>query len=70
MPGLKSANAHLHVMEALAELCEATGDSEVAKSLGEATLINRTHFYPPDPGQAAFHRHPDWTPQALKDALA
>jgi mannobiose 2-epimerase len=58
--GLKSANAHLHWMEALAELYDVTKDSEVGRSLAEAIRINATYFYPPDPGKSAFHRQPDW----------
>ncbi len=58
--GLKSANAHLHWMEALAELAEATGDPAVKASLAEALRINQEHFYPPDAGRSCFHRQPDW----------
>ncbi len=58
--GLKSANAHLHWMEALAELYDVTKDAEAGKSLAEAIQINATWFYPPEPGKSAFHRHPDW----------
>ena len=58
--GRKSANTHLHLMEALAELCEATHDPEVRDSLAEALRINATWFYPKDPGQSALHRRPDW----------
>lgn len=60
--GLKSANAHLHLMEALTELYDATRDPAVRKSLEEALRINAEYFYPPDPGQAVFHREPDWKP--------
>lgn len=59
--GLKSANAHLHWMEALAELYDATKDPDVAKSLAEAVKINATYFYPLEPGKSAFHRKPDWS---------
>lgn len=58
--GLKSANAHLHWMEALAELADATHDAEVKAALAEALKINATWFYPTDPARSAFHRHPDW----------
>jgi mannobiose 2-epimerase len=58
--GLKSANAHLHWMEALAELYEASGDVEVNEALDEALRINVAYFYPPTAGEAAFHRQPDW----------
>jgi len=60
--GLRSANAHLHWMEALAELYAATGDLEVKESLKEALRINASWFYPKDAGKAAFHRQPDWSP--------
>lgn len=60
VPGLKSANTHLHLMEALAELCQATGDARVRKSLEETLRLNATYFYPLQPGRSAFHRQPDW----------
>lgn len=60
--GLKSANAHLHWMEALAELYAVTGDGAVRESLAEALRLNATWFYPPKPGQSCFHRQPDWAP--------
>ena len=60
--GYRSANAHLHWMEALAELYDATRDAGIKKSLQEALRINMKYFYPKDPGAAAFHRQPDWKP--------
>lgn len=60
--GYKSANMHLHLMESLTELYEATRDPEVKTSLEEAVLINGTYFYPKDPGQSCFHRQLDWKP--------
>lgn len=60
VPGLKSANAHLHLMEALAELYQVTGDAEVRKSLEESLRLNATYFYPEDAGKSCFHRQPDW----------
>jgi mannobiose 2-epimerase len=60
--GMKSANTHLHLMEALTELYDATHDPEVRKSLEEAVKINATYFYPPKAGQSCFHRHLDWSP--------
>lgn len=59
--GYKSANTHLHLMEALTELYEASRDPKVKKSLEEAVKINRTWFYPQNAGKSAFHRQPDWT---------
>lgn len=60
--GLKSANTHLHLQEALAELYEATRDSDVKRSLVEALELNKKHFYPKDAGQSCFHRQRDWQP--------
>lgn len=60
--GMKSANTHLHLMEALTELYEATHDPEVGKSLAEAVRINAVYFYPKDAGKSCFHRHLDWSP--------
>jgi mannobiose 2-epimerase len=60
--GYKSANAHLHWMEALTELYDVTRNPEVRKSLQEALRINLKYFYPKDPSASAFHRHPDWKP--------
>jgi cellobiose epimerase len=65
VPGYKSANAHLHLMEAFAELYEATHDPEVKKSLEESIQINTEYFYPERPGKSCFHRHLDW--KAVKD---
>jgi mannobiose 2-epimerase len=60
--GFKSANSHLHWMEALTELYDATHDPDVKKSLVEALHINATYFYPDDPSKCAFHRQFDWQP--------
>ena len=59
--GLKSANTHLHFMEALAELYADTKDKQVGKSLAEALRLNQRYFYPKVPGRSNFHRKPDWT---------
>jgi mannobiose 2-epimerase len=58
--GRKSANAHLHWMEALSELYAVTRDRDVRRSLREALRLNQTYFYPKNPGQSCFHRMPDW----------
>ena len=58
--GLKSANTHLHLMEALSELYQTTGDEKVGQSLREALHINTTYFYPLDPGKSCFHKQQDW----------
>lgn len=60
--GLKSANTHLHLMEALTELYAETKDPDVKASLTEALELNQRYFYPPDASRAAFHFHPDWSP--------
>jgi len=60
--GRKSANTHLHLLESLTELYDATHDPEVRASLEEAVRLNATYFYPKDPAKSAFHRHLDWEP--------
>jgi mannobiose 2-epimerase len=60
--GYKSANTHLHLMEAFTELYEVTHDDNVKESLEEALKFNRTHFYPENPGKSAFHRLLNWRP--------
>jgi mannobiose 2-epimerase len=59
--GLKSANTHLHLMEALAELYAETQDKEVGASVEECLRINAEKFYPADPAKSCFHREPDWS---------
>ncbi len=58
--GYKSANTHLHLQEALAELYEVTHDLDVKKSLVEVLDLNKRYFYPKDAGKSCFHRQPDW----------
>ncbi len=60
--GLKSANTHLHLMEAFTELYAETRDPDVLAALEESLRINREIFYPADAGRACFHRNPDWSP--------
>jgi cellobiose epimerase len=60
--GYKSANTHLHLMEALTELYEATRDDGVRLSLAEALRINAVYFYPAHAAEACFHRQFDWQP--------
>jgi mannose/cellobiose epimerase-like protein (N-acyl-D-glucosamine 2-epimerase family) len=60
--GFKSANTHLHLLEAFTDLYEVTHDASVKHSLEETLKLNATCFYPRDPGQSSFHRHLDWTP--------
>ena len=59
--GLKSANTHLHLMEALTDLYEVTRDADVRKSLEESLDINTKYFYPLDAAKSCFHRNPDWS---------
>jgi mannobiose 2-epimerase len=59
--GLKSANTHLHLMEAFTELYEVTRDAEVRRSLEESLRLNMDYFYPADAAQSCFHRQPDWS---------
>jgi mannobiose 2-epimerase len=58
--GCKSANTHLHLMEAFTELYEATRDPEVKKSLAESVMINCRYFYPPKAEESCFHREMNW----------
>lgn len=58
--GFKSANTHLHWMEALAELYDVTHDAAVKLSLNQALELNSTIFYPKDPAKSCFHRQADW----------
>lgn len=58
--GYKSANSHLHWMEALTELYDATHDPDVKESLAEVLRINSTYFYPAEPAKCMFHRQFDW----------
>lgn len=60
--GQKSANAHLHWMEALTELYEATRDAAVGQALAEALSVNATRFYPADPTRSFTHLDADWNP--------
>ncbi len=60
--GLKSANAHLHWMEALTELYDVTRDPNIRNSLVEALRVNMDYFYPLRPGASSLHRQLDWRP--------
>lgn len=62
VPELKSADAHLHWMEALAELYAASADPEVGASLAEAIRVNRDCFFPAAPGPERAVRTRDWRP--------
>ncbi len=60
--GCKSANTHLHLMEALTELYDVSHDGGIRNSLAEAVRINQTYFYPRNAGKSNFHRQLDWQP--------
>lgn len=60
----KTANAHLHWMEALTELYDASHDAEVLKSLIEAVRVNQTYFYPENPARYTSYVQFDWKPMA------
>jgi mannobiose 2-epimerase len=58
--GCKSANTHLHLMEALTELFDLTHDHEVRHSLDEVVRLNATYFYPKEVGKSCSLRQSDW----------
>ena len=58
--GYKSANTHLHLMEALTELFNVTLDNEVRQSLDEVVRLNATYFYPKEAGRSCSLRQSDW----------
>jgi mannobiose 2-epimerase len=62
--GLKSANVHMHAVEAYTELAAATGDARVLRSLNEAVDVLDRHFYTSDLDQCREYRNPDWTAAA------
>jgi mannobiose 2-epimerase len=62
VPGLKSANTHLHAMEALTELYAETADPAVEASLAETVDLSVVHFYPESPAASSQHRRRDWSP--------
>jgi mannose/cellobiose epimerase-like protein (N-acyl-D-glucosamine 2-epimerase family) len=58
--GLKSANAHLHWLEALSEHLDATGEAAVRSALEEVLDITNRFFFPADPASCCRYRTPDW----------
>jgi mannose/cellobiose epimerase-like protein (N-acyl-D-glucosamine 2-epimerase family) len=58
--GYKSANTHLHLMEALTELYDVTHENAVKRSLNEVLMLNATYFYPKAPGKSCQYRQPNW----------
>jgi mannose/cellobiose epimerase-like protein (N-acyl-D-glucosamine 2-epimerase family) len=61
--GCKSANAHVHALEAITELVLATGDGGARSALDEA-LAMCARFFPADPAAARERLAADWTPIA------
>lgn len=62
--GFKSGDAHLHLMEALAELYSEARDASVRDSLVEAIDLLCTKFYPPEVSASCEYRLLDWDPVA------
>lgn len=62
IPGLKSANVHLHAVEALTALYVETGAENVADLLAETMDVCTAHFHPLHPHEASSHRRRDWKP--------
>ncbi len=58
--GFKSADAHLHWFEALAELYAVTNDSSIRNSLIEVLELLKTTFFSPDAYKCCEYRWPDW----------
>jgi mannose/cellobiose epimerase-like protein (N-acyl-D-glucosamine 2-epimerase family) len=58
--GVKSANTHLHWMEALTELFAETRDPAVQKTVEEAVDLLSEHCFPVDPRSAHSHFTPAW----------
>ncbi len=59
--GLKSANGHLHWMEALSELVDVTGAPDARAALAEVLRINTEVFFA-SPGLSPSHVTADWRP--------
>ena len=67
--GLKSANAHLHALEAITELYAETADLGIEPFLAEAVDLGRKHFYPDDPRASSSHCERDWSPAGRSASL-
>ena len=59
--GFRSADAHLHLMEALTELYLAGKNNSVRDALLKVIELLCTRFYPPDVAESCELRMPDWT---------
>lgn len=66
--GLKSANTHLHWMEALIELAEATREPSALSALEESVRVNASFLFPVDPGSYREFLRPDWSPLDGREA--
>lgn len=60
IPGLRSSNVHMHVMEMLAQLLSDTGDDRVAALLAETVDLGKSQFFLDDPAASVQHRTRDW----------
>jgi mannobiose 2-epimerase len=58
--GYKSANTHLHLMEAFTELYQVSQDAKVRLALLESLRLNQKYFYPRDAAKSCFHRKLGW----------
>jgi mannobiose 2-epimerase len=58
--GFKSGDAHLHLMEALTELCAEAKDTPVRDALLETIELLCTKFYPPSVSASCEYRLGDW----------
>jgi mannobiose 2-epimerase len=59
--GVKSAGVLIHVMEALAEFADLTGNPRVLRALGESVDLMRTQFLTDDPAEWVSFRNGDWS---------
>lgn len=61
MAGYKSANTHLHLMEAFTELYETSRDARVRVPPEEALRLNQNKPILPNPAAPAFTDRLDWS---------
>ncbi len=66
--GLKSANAHLHWMEALSEYADVTEDASARSALDEVLRLNTTFFFPANPTAGHAYWSRDWRPIRSADS--
>src|SRR5581483_3739996 len=60
IPGLRSSNVHMHVIEMLSQLLAETGDERVRSLLVETVDLGTSQFFPDDPNASVQHRTRDW----------